>query len=339
MATIFQELQRILKLQQASGVERAWISEENLRALYALPNSAVQRQQPSATQPNAPAQHNAAQPPAAQPQVRTAVPGPVASNAAVANTSEAAVTTQQPETTNAPSQTPPTGFTPKPVQRRYAMPRQQQQPDTKVPLTPMPSVDSLDWEQLKQTAFACQACKLHASRTNLVFEDGCRQARVMFIGEGPGQDEDLQGVPFVGRAGQLLTRMILAMGLDRAATTPEKGAYIANIVKCRPPSNRNPENDEGIVCINFLKRQIQLVKPEVIVLLGAVPLNFLMGKSGITRCRGQWLDYEGIPVMPTFHPAYLLRFERQREQFILEKRKVWEDLQKVMAKLNLQRPQ
>ena len=169
-------------------------------------------------------------------------------------------------------------------------------------------------------------------------DDGFRQARVMFIGEGPGEDEDKQGVPFVGRAGQLLTRMILAMGLDRTARDTERGCYIANIVKCRPPGNRNPEPEEGTACLPYLHRQIELVKPEAIILLGAVPLNFLMNRRGITAARGKWLEYKGIPVMPTFHPAYLLRFERNREQFIAEKRKVWSDLQQVMARLGLKQP-
>jgi len=200
-------------------------------------------------------------------------------------------------------------------------------------------VSGLDWDGLKESALACKACRLYAERINMAFEDGCRQARLMFIGEGPGEEEDKQGVPFVGRAGMLLTRMIQAMGLDRGSQEADKGVYIANIVKCRPPQNRNPEQDEGNVCIAYLKRQIQLVSPKVIVLLGAVPLRFLLGKTGITAARGHWLEYEGIPVMPTFHPAYLLRFERQREKFVEEKLKVWSDLKQVMERLNLPLPQ
>ena len=132
--------------------------------------------------------------------------------------------------------------------------------------------------------------------------------------------------------------MIFAMGLDRTAQDAERGCYIANIVKCRPPGNRNPEPEEGSACLPYLHRQIELVKPEVIILLGAVPLNFLMNRRGITSARGKWLDYKGIPVMPTFHPAYLLRFERTRDKFIEEKRKVWSDLQQVMARLGLKQP-
>ena len=162
----------------------------------------------------------------------------------------------------------------------------------------------------------------------------------MFIGEGPGEEEDRQGVPFVGRAGQLLTRMIAAMGRTRdAAAPPEKAVYIANIVKCRPPGNRNPEPErEAAPCLGYLRRQIALVKPKAIVLLGAVPLLNLMGVTGIMRSRGKWLSYEGIPVMPTFHPAYLLRFERFPAQFIQNKRLVWQDLQAVMARLGKNAP-
>ena len=139
----------------------------------------------------------------------------------------------------------------------------------------------------------------------------------MFIGEGPGADEDAQGVPFVGRAGQLLTRMIAAMQFKRSEV------YIANIVKCRPPGNRNPADDEMDSCLPYLNRQIQLVSPKVIVLLGNVALKGLMKRGGISRLRGHWLDYKGIMVMPTFHPAYLLRYEAA-------KRDAWSDLQQVM---------
>jgi len=142
----------------------------------------------------------------------------------------------------------------------------------------------------------------------------------MFIGEGPGAEEDKQGLPFVGEAGELLDRMIVAMQLG-----PED-VYIANIVKCRPPGNRNPEAPEAAACLPYLERQIALVRPEVIVLLGAVPLRFLLNKTGITRTRGKWLDYNGTPVMPTYHPAYLLRVPQK-------KRDVWGDLQQVMRLL------
>ena len=313
MGSIHEELTRILARQQARGVSCAWIAPETLAALAQLaatgPRTAPS---PSATATaTTPQTQQRLQPsPATTPQ--RIQPSP-------ATTAASTVTSAPPPrpTTTAPS-APPSASAPV--------------------AAPLPDLSGLDWEPLLAAARQCQSCRLGATRQNLVFEDGCRRARVMFIGEGPGEEEDRQGVPFVGRAGQLLTRMILAMGLDRASDDPAKAAYIANIVKCRPPHNRNPQDDEGTVCLGYLRRQIQLVRPEAIILLGAVPLRFLLGKVGITRMRGQWLDYQGIPVMPTFHPAYLLRFEGYREKFIEEKRKVWADLQQVMSRLGLQRP-
>ncbi len=178
-------------------------------------------------------------------------------------------------------------------------------------------IASMNWDQLKSATALCRACRLCEGRHHVVFADGSEQADLMFIGEGPGADEDAQGVPFVGKAGQLLTKMIAAMQFRRSEV------YIANIVKCRPPGNRNPEEDEMESCLPYLNRQIQLVSPKVIVLLGNVALKGLMKRGGISRLRGQWLDYKGIKVMPTFHPAYLLRYEAA-------KRDAWSDLQQVM---------
>src|SRR5467141_327694 len=171
----------------------------------------------------------------------------------------------------------------------------------------------------------CTRSKLHKGRHNIVFGVGNPRARLMFVGEAPGEDEDLQGFPFVGKAGQLLTKMIEAMGLRR------QDVYICNTVKCRPPNNRNPEPDELAACEPFLKAQLAAVKPEVIVTLGKFAAQALLREqTPITRLRGQWREYEGIPVMPTFHPAYLLRSPQ-------EKVKVWEDLQSAMKKLGLER--
>lgn len=185
-----------------------------------------------------------------------------------------------------------------------------------VPLDPA-AVSKMDWEQLRHAAFNCHACRLCETRTNVVFSDGYEHADLMFIGEGPGADEDAQGIPFVGKAGQLLTKMIAAMQFKR------EEVYIANIVKCRPPGNRNPTDDEMAACIPYLLRQIELVSPKVIVLLGSVALKGLLNRSGIMRMRGHWLDYRGIMVMPTFHPAYLLRYEAGKKD-------AWSDLQQVM---------
>ena len=179
-------------------------------------------------------------------------------------------------------------------------------------------------ESVREEIGECTRCKLHKGRTNLVFGVGNPRARLMFVGEAPGEDEDKKGEPFVGKAGQLLTKMIEAMGLER------EDVYICNTVKCRPPNNRNPEPDELSSCEPFLKGQLAAVKPEAIVTLGKFAAQALLrDETPISRMRGNWREYEGIPVMPTFHPAYLLRSPQ-------EKGKVWDDLQQVMKKLGLE---
>ena len=197
-----------------------------------------------------------------------------------------------------------------------AVPMQAAPPPAQV--RPFADVTNMDWDMLKQTAMRCAGCELCKTRTNVVFGEGPQDADLMFIGEGPGADEDAQGRPFVGKAGELLTRMIMAMNFDRASEV-----YIANIVKCRPPGNRNPLPEEAELCKQYLLRQIELVKPKVIVLLGAVPLFYLFKLKGVTKLRGQWLDWNGIPVMPTLHPAFLLRDPRQKIP-------VWQDMKQVM---------
>ena len=172
----------------------------------------------------------------------------------------------------------------------------------------------------------CSRCKLHRSRTNIVFGVGSARADLVFVGEGPGGEEDRQGEPFVGKAGQLLTKMIGAMGLSR------EDVYICNVVKCRPPNNRDPQADEVAACEPFLKQQLATLSPKVIVTLGRYATQTLLQQdTPMGQLRGTWASYEGIPVMPTFHPAYLLRSP-------LKKREVWVDLQEVMARLGLQRP-
>lgn len=179
-------------------------------------------------------------------------------------------------------------------------------------------------EELRAYLGDCTRCKLCRARTQVVFGCGNPQAELMFVGEGPGYDEDQQGQPFVGRAGQLLTKMIKAMGYERPAV------YIANVVKCRPPENRTPEGDEVATCSPFLLRQIELIRPQVLVALGKVAAQTLLSTDRrITSLRGQWGDFRGTPLMPTFHPAYLLRNEGA-------KRETWEDLKKVMARLGRQ---
>jgi len=170
----------------------------------------------------------------------------------------------------------------------------------------------------------CKRCKLHTTRNKIVFGDGSATADLVFVGEGPGADEDAQGLPFVGRAGKLLTQMIEAMGLQR------KQVYICNVVKCRPPGNRQPEKDEVDACSPFLFRQLDVLKPKVIVCLGATAAQTLLQTNrGISHFRGEWLEYRGYKMMATYHPAYLLRNPAAKGD-------VWKDLQNVMAHLGLE---
>jgi len=172
----------------------------------------------------------------------------------------------------------------------------------------------------------CTRCRLHKGRTNLVFGVGNVNADLMFVGEGPGADEDAQGEPFVGRAGQLLNNMISAMGLKRS------DVYIANVVKCRPPQNRTPEKDECDTCSPFLMRQIDVIKPKVIVALGAVAAkNLLAINDSMANLRGRWYDFRNSKLLVTYHPAYLLRDPRQKKE-------AWKDLQMAMKYLGLKPP-
>jgi uracil-DNA glycosylase family 4 len=168
----------------------------------------------------------------------------------------------------------------------------------------------------------CTRCRLHEQRTTIVFGEGDPQAQLVFVGEGPGAEEDATGRPFVGRAGQLLDKIIVAIGLKR------EDVYIANIVKCRPPGNRNPELDEVATCEPFLLRQLAFIRPKVIVALGSPSFQCLLRtREPITKARGHWREWNGIKVMPTFHPAFLLRSPDK-------KREVWEDMKKVRDYLN-----
>lgn len=183
-----------------------------------------------------------------------------------------------------------------------------------------------DLDGIRKDLGECIRCPLHEGRRSIVFGEGSPQARLMFVGEGPGADEDREGRPFVGRAGQLLTKMIGAMTLDRSEV------YIANIVKCRPPKNRNPRPDEIAACFPFLQRQIRVIAPDVIVALGRVAAGTLLGTAeSMAKLRGRFHDYEGIRVMPTYHPSFLLRKEDDRRW----KGEAWSDLKQVMALLDL----
>ncbi len=179
-----------------------------------------------------------------------------------------------------------------------------------------------NWEELENSIVNCKKCKLCQNRTNIVFGVGNKNADIMLIGEGPGADEDKQGIPFVGKAGQLMDKAFKGLDIDR------QSLYIANIVKCRPPSNRVPENDEAEACLDYLRNQVILVKPKIIVLLGSTALKNILGKEyGITSARGNWIERKGIYYMPTWHPAALLRDETKKIEF-------WKDLKSVMEKYN-----
>ncbi len=201
-----------------------------------------------------------------------------------------------------------------------AEPRSAAEPSLDV--APLPLAERVEaLAQIASEVAECQGCRLCNSRTNTVPGEGNPEAGIMFVGEGPGAEEDKRGRPFVGRAGELLTKIIEAMQFRR------EEVFIANVVKCRPPGNRTPEPDEMETCLPYLKRQIEIIRPKVLVTLGKTALVGLLpehNRIGITKIRGRWLEFEGIPLMPTFHPAYLLRSPAQ-------KRPVWEDMQQVMA--------
>ena len=220
---------------------------------------------------------------------------------------------------------------PRPAVQKAISTAPSKMPPLPLPAAPGPSLfdaaDKIAGDTLlgiREDLGECTRCKLHKHRHTIVFGDGNPKAELVFVGEGPGADEDAQGLPFVGRAGKLLTQMIEAMGLER------KDVYICNVVKCRPPENRTPEDDEVSTCSPFLLRQLEVISPKVIVCLGAVAAKTLLRTNrGISQFRGQWLDYRGGKLMATYHPAYLLRNPNAKGE-------VWKDLQKVMAVLGLQ---
>jgi DNA polymerase len=228
--------------------------------------------------------------------------------------------------------------TPLPPVAKPTIPLSAQAPEPISTAVTVPSNQALDpqakaeaMRELRERALVCMKCpNLASARKNVVFGVGDINAALMFVGEAPGADEDVQGEPFVGAAGQLLTRIIQTMGLTRDTV------YIANILKCRPDTpgqsagNRKPTPEEMQTCIPYLHSQIDLIQPKVLVGLGGTAIEGLLGKTGITKLRGNWQTYRSIPLMPTFHPSFLLR-----NQALSEKRKVWEDMLQVMEKLGL----
>ncbi len=183
-----------------------------------------------------------------------------------------------------------------------------------------PEVAGLGWPELRAAVASCRACGLCESRKNTVFGVGHEQAQWMIVGEAPGEQEDLQGEPFVGQAGKLLDSMLRAVGLTRAEAPPEQQVFIANTLKCRPPRNRNPDPDELARCAPYLQRQVELVQPRLILAMGRFAVQSLLQSSEpIGRLRGRVHEYRGVPVVVTYHPAYLLRN-------LVDKARAWEDL-------------
>ena len=187
-----------------------------------------------------------------------------------------------------------------------------------------PADDSL--QKIREDIGDCKRCRLHQGRHTIVFGSGNERAKLVFVGEGPGADEDAQGLPFVGRAGQLLTQMIEGTAKKEGIPLERKDVYICNVVKCRPPENRTPEPDEMEICGQFLFRQLSVIRPHAICALGATAARALLGrKEGVTRLRGNWYKWRDIPLMVTYHPSYLLRPYNQDA-----KRQAWEDLKKAL---------
>ena len=180
-----------------------------------------------------------------------------------------------------------------------------------------------NWEELEKSIINCKKCKLCTNRKNIVFGTGNKNADIMFIGEGPGADEDAQGIPFVGKAGKLMNKAFEGLEINR------DDVYIANIVKCRPPNNRVPEKDEATACLDYLRNQVILVNPKIIVLLGSTALKNILGEEyKITASRGRWIEKNGIKYMPTWHPAALLRDESKKIEF-------WRDLKLVIKEVGI----
>ncbi|HET8546891.1 MAG TPA: uracil-DNA glycosylase [Bryobacteraceae bacterium] len=210
-------------------------------------------------------------------------------------------------------------------ERPEGMPRGEALPETAVALTPLgPAGDTL--ARIIEDMGDCRRCRLHEARRTIVFGSGNEMAKLVFVGEGPGADEDEQGLPFVGRAGQMLTQMIENTAARDGIPIRRPDVYICNVVKCRPPENRTPLPDEMEICGHFLFRQLEVLKPKAICALGATAARALLGtKEGVTRLRGKWHKWRDVPVMVTYHPSYLLRPYNQNA-----KREAWEDLRKVL---------
>ena len=208
-----------------------------------------------------------------------------------------------------------------------AVPSESKPPESpSLPLVLSLGPDHDNLQKISEDIGDCRRCRLHEGRNRIVFGSGNEQARLVFVGEGPGADEDAQGLPFVGRAGQLLTQMIEGTARKEGIPLTREDVYICNVVKCRPPENRTPQPDEMEICGQFLHRQLQVIKPKAICVLGATAMRALLATTeGVTRMRGKWHQWQGVPVMVTYHPSYLLRAYNATA-----KREAWEDLKKLL---------
>ena len=299
--TIIQELHRILQRQKAAGCSAVWLSPANREALF-RPDAAAPPARTPAAAPLPPMPPRRAQTAAAPPAGVTAPPDP----------------------------------TPVPAVARTAPPKVPSAPPAPAPNE---RFAGLAWDELAARMAACHACDLANSRSNMQFGRGAAQARVMFIADYPSKEEDAGNDILAGPAGELLANMIRAMSLEPGGSDPATAAYITHVLKCRlSDARRYPTQAEVHACLPCLWRQIELCRPQAIVLLGMLPLRALIDPACTDRHRHQWLDYNGIPVMPTLHPNEILRMRHLPQAFTAEKRKAWADLQHVMAKLGLQPP-
>lgn len=306
--TIIQELHRILQRQKAAGGSVVWLSPANREALF-RPDAAAPAPRPPTAAPMPPMPPRRAGMAAAPPADVTAPPAGV----------------------TAPPDTPPV-----PPAAKTAPPKV---PSTPPAPPPSQRYAGLGWDELAARMAACQACDLASSRGNMQFGRGATQARVMFIADYPSKEEDTGNDILGGPAGELLANMIRAMSLEPGGSDPATAAYITHVLKCRlSDARRYPTQTEVHACLPCLWRQIELCRPQAIVLLGMLPLRALIDPACTDRHRHQWLDYNGIPVMPTLHPNEILRMRHLPQAFTAEKRKAWADLQHVMAKLGLQPP-
>ena len=246
------------------------------------------------------------------PEVRRGLLHPTPTDAGAAVPAASASGPKQPRRAAAPAPPPPMPPPPAPTEELFS---------SAAPADPLPVLQEIEAELV-----GCTRCGLHEGRTKIVFGSGNPQAKLVFVGEGPGADEDAQGLPFVGRAGQLLTQMINNTAQREGIPISRDDVYICNVVKCRPPGNRNPEPVEMKTCGAFLERQLEAIRPKAICLLGGTAAKFVLKTTtGITKLRGEWQQWRGIPVMPTYHPSFLLRPYAQDR-----KREAWLDLRAVL---------